>query len=88
MTVHIKLNIGAMFQNAMVIDGQQYVDDFDFTMENMNKKIAEYCNTHPTVSEIVLYGTEKILTKFKHDIESKGLVNYANKPIQVTIKGE
>ena len=88
MTVHIKLNIGAMFQNAMVIDGQQYVDNFDFTIENMNKKIAEYCNAHPTVSEIVLYGTEKILTKFKHDIESKGLVNYANKPIQVTIKGE
>ena len=50
MTVHIKLNIGAMFQNAMVIDGQQYVDNFDFTIENMNKKIAEYCNAHPTVS--------------------------------------
>ena len=88
MTVHIKLNIGAMFQNAMVIDGQQYVDNFDFTIENMNKKIAEYCNVHPTVSEIVLYGTEEVLTKFKHDIESKNLVNYENNPIQVTIKGE
>lgn len=88
MTVHIKLNMGAMFQNAMVIDGQQYVDNFDFTMDNMNEKIMEYCNAHPTVSEIVLYGTEEMLTKFKHDIESKSLVNYANKPIQVTIKGE
>lgn len=86
--LHVKPRIGMMFQNIMVTEGQKYIDNFDCTLDNMSYKIIEYIQANPTVGNIKIYGKKDYAIKFKQQLESNHLTNYANKPITVDIVEE
>lgn len=86
--LHIKPKIGMMFQNIMVTEDQQYIGNFDCTLDNMSYKITQYIQGVPTVGKVKIYGKKDYAIKFKQQLESNHLTNYANKPIIIDIVEE
>jgi hypothetical protein len=86
MVIHIKPEIGKMFQEALVVDDKHYLDSFPFLMENMAEKVQEYCAEHPTVSKVIIYGASDFTSSFKENIERKQILTYAKQPLKVVLK--